>query len=140
MHLDKSSKGGFKNMPANRIDRISEEVKREISRIIQREIKDPRLPDMVSVTHVKVTKDLKYAKVHISVLGDDEKKKKAILALKSAAGFIRHELGQNLLLRALPELVFKLDDSIEQGIYISKLIEENVHKEDAISDDKQEEE
>lgn len=127
-------------MPANRIDKISEEVKREIGRIIQQEIKDPRLPDMVSVTHVKVTKDLKYATVHVSVLGDDEKKKKAILALRSAAGFIRHELGQNLLLRALPELIFKLDDSIEHGFYISKLIDENVHKEDSASDDKEEEE
>ena len=127
-------------MPANRIDKISEEVKREISRIIQREIKDPRLPDMVSVTHVKVTKDLKYATVYISVLGDEEKKKKAILALKSAAGFIRHELGQNLLLRALPELIFKLDDSIEHGFYISKLIEENIHKEEVVNDNEQEEE
>ena len=127
-------------MPANRIDKISEEVKREIGRIIQREIKDPRLPEMVSVTHVKVTKDLKYATVYISVLGDDEKKEKAILALKSAAGFIRHELGQNLLLRALPELIFKLDDSIEHGFYIAKLIEENIHKEDAVSDNEQEEE
>lgn len=127
-------------MPANRIDKISEEVKREIGRIIQQEIKDPRLPDMVSVTHVKVTKDLKYATVHVSVLGDDEKKKKAILALRSAAGFIRHELGQNLLLRALPELIFKLDDSIEHGFYISKLIDENVHKEDSASDNKEEEE
>lgn len=127
-------------MPANRIDKISEEVKREISRIIQQEIKDPRLPDMVSVTHVKVTKDLKYATVHISVLGDEEKKRKAILALRSAAGFIRHELGQNLLLRALPELIFKLDDSIEHGFYISKLIDENVHKEDSASDNKEEEE
>lgn len=125
-------------MSVNRIDKISEEVKREIGRIIQREIKDPRLPDMVSVTHVKVTKDLKYATVYVSVLGEDDKKKKALLALKSAAGFIRHELGQNILIRSLPELIFKLDDSIEHGFYISKLIYENIHKREEAN--KQEEE
>ena len=115
-------------MSGNRIDRISEEVKREISRIIQTEVKDPRLPMMVSVTKAKVTKDLKYATIYISILGNDEEKKNAILALKSASGFIRHELGQNVKLRALPELIFKLDDSIEHGFYISKLIDEELHK------------
>ena len=126
-------------MAVNRIDKISEEVKREIGRIIQREIKDPRLPDMVSVTHVKVTKDLKYATVYVSVLGEEEKKKKALIALRNAAGFIRHELGENILIRSLPELIFKLDDSIEHGFYISKLIDENVHKEDETSEKKEDE-
>ena len=115
-------------MAGNRIDKISEEVKREVSRIIQTDVKDPRLPMMVSVTGAKVTKDLKYATIYVSVLGDDTQKENAILALKSASGFIRHELGQNVQLRALPELVFKLDDSIEHGFYISKLIDEQLHK------------
>ncbi|MBP5426970.1 MAG: 30S ribosome-binding factor RbfA [Clostridiales bacterium] len=120
-------------MSVNRIDKISEEVKREISHIIQQEIKDPRLPDMVSVTHVKVTKDLKYATVYVSVLGDDEKNN-AILALKNSAGFIRRELGRNVKLRLLPELIFKLDDSIEHGFYISKLIDEKIHKKNVSED------
>lgn len=115
-------------MAGNRIDKISEEVKREVSRIIQTDVKDPRLPMMVSVTAAKVTKDLKYATIYVSVLGDDAQKENAILALKSASGFIRHELGQNVQLRVLPELVFKLDDSIEHGFYISKLIDEQLHK------------
>ena len=115
-------------MAVNRIDKISEEVKREVSRIIQNDVKDPRLPMMVSVTHAKVTKDLKYATIYVSVLGDEEKKHNAILALESAAGFIRHELGQNIKLRLLPDIIFKLDDSIEHGFYISKLIDEKIHK------------
>ena len=115
-------------MTVNRIDKISEEVKREIGRIIQEDLKDPRLPMMVSVTHAKVTKDLKYATIYISVLGSEEQKKDAILALKSASGFIRHELGQNVKLRLIPEIIFKLDDSIEHSFYISKLIDEKIHK------------
>ncbi len=115
-------------MSVNRIDKISEEVKREVSRIIQTDVKDPRLPMMVSVTHAKVTKDLKYATIYVSVLGDNDEKKNAILALESASKFIRHELGQNINLRLLPELIFKLDDSIEHGFYISKLIDEKIHK------------
>ncbi|MCX7923889.1 MAG: 30S ribosome-binding factor RbfA [Clostridia bacterium] len=110
----------------DRINRISEEVRREVSNIIQNEIKDPRLPKMVSITSVNVTKDLKYAKIHISVFGSDEEKKNALSALKSAAGFIRREVGQRVQLRYTPEMHFELDDSIEHGIYISKLINQAV--------------
>jgi len=114
----------------DRINRITEEVKREIGNIIQNEIKDPRLPEFVSVTSVNVTRDLKYAKVYVSVLGNDENKKNAIAALKSAAGFIRHEIGQRLKLRYTPEIHFELDNSIEHGIYISKLINDNIKKQE----------
>jgi len=106
----------------DRINRISEEVKREISNIIQGELKDPRLPEFVSVTSVNVTRDLRYAKVYISILGNDEEKKAALQGLKNAAGFIRREIGQRIKLRYTPELQFELDNSIEHGIYISKLI------------------
>lgn len=109
---------------ADRIVRISEEVKKEISNIIQNEIKDPRLPNMVSIISCNVTKDLKFAKVYVSVLGSDEEKKNAISALKSAAGFIRRELGHRVQLRYTPEIHFELDTSIEHGIYINKLINE----------------
>ncbi|MHB8066060.1 MAG: 30S ribosome-binding factor RbfA [Ruminiclostridium sp.] len=109
---------------AERITRISEEVKKEISNIIQNEIKDPRLPSLVSIIACNVTKDLSHAKVFISVLGNEEEKKNAIMALKSAAGYIRRELGHRVKLRATPEIHFELDTSIEHGMYINKLLDE----------------
>lgn len=114
----------------DRIYRISEEVKREVSNIIRSEIKDPRLPSMVSVVSANVTKDLRYAKIYVSVLGTDEEKKSAMQALKSAAGFIRREIGRRVQLRYTPELHFELDTSIEQGVYITKLIDETVKDDD----------
>ena len=110
----------------DRTGRISEEMKKEISVIIQNELKDPRLPKMISVLSAEVTKDLRYAKVFISVLGSDEDKKNAIQGLKSAAGFIRREIGHRLQLRYTPELLFELDESIERGVYITKLINETL--------------
>lgn len=110
----------------DRTDRISEEIKRELSDIIRNGIKDPRLPDFVSITSVRVTKDLRYAKVFVSVLGDESKKQDAMAALKHAAGFIRHEIGQRINIRFTPEFTFTLDDSIEKGMYLSKLIDQTV--------------
>ena len=96
----------------NRIDRISEEVKKELSLVI-RELKDPRLnTNMVSVVNVVVTKDLRFAKAYISVLGDDNAKKGAIDALKGAAGFVRKEIGHRIDLRYTPEFSFVLDNSL----------------------------
>lgn len=109
-----------------RITRISEEIKREISSLIQNELKDPRLPKLVSVTSVNVTKDLKYAKVYVSVLGSEEDKKNAIEALRSAGGFIRREVGHRMQIRHTPELHFEIDNSIEHGAYISRLINETM--------------
>lgn len=114
----------------DRTARISEEVKREVSAIIQNELKDPRLPQLISVTNVNVTKDLRYAKVYVSVMGNDEEKKNAIDGLKSAAGFIRREVGHRIQLRYTPEFQFELDNSIEQGAYISKLIHNTVKQEE----------
>jgi ribosome-binding factor A len=111
-----------------RTDKIAEEIKKELSGLLRNNIKDPRLPEFVSVTAVKVTRDLRYAKVYISVLGDEEKKKSALAVLKSASGFIRREIGQKLNIRYTPEFTFKLDDSIEYGIYLSKLIDKTVGK------------
>jgi ribosome-binding factor A len=110
----------------DRTDRISEEMKKEVSAIIQNELKDPRLPKMISVTSAEVTRDLRYAKIFISVLGDETDKKNAILGLKSAAGFIRREIGQRLKLRYTPEILFELDNSIERGVYLNKLINETL--------------
>ena len=103
--------------------RINEEVKREISNIIQNEIKDPRMTAMVSVTDVKVTRDLRYAKVFVSIFGkDDEEKNNTFIALKNASGFIRKEIGQRINLRYNPQLIFELDDSISYGMRIEELI------------------
>ncbi len=106
----------------NRIDRISEEVKKELSYVV-RDLKDPRLKtNMVSVVNVTVTKDLRFAKAYISVLGDDAAKKGAIDALKGAAGFIRKEIGHRIDLRYTPEFSFVLDDSIEYGSHINEVL------------------
>ena len=112
---------------SDRIDRISEEVKKELSKIISEDIKDPRLPEIISVIAAKVTKDLKFAKIYVSVLGDEQTKKNAEEALKSASGYIRREIGHRLNLRNTPEFHFVIDDSIEHGINISNLINKTLH-------------
>lgn len=115
----------------DRTTRIAEEMKREISGIIMNELKDPRLPQLVSVLAVNVTKDLRYAKVYVSVLGGEDQKKGAVEALRSAAGFIRREVGHRIQLRYTPELQFELDNSIEQGVYMTKLINDTVKNEES---------
>lgn len=107
-------------MATERMDRISEEVKKELSNIIQNEIKDPRVTGIISVTKVVISKDLKYAKAYISVLGGIPED--TIKGLKSAAGFIRKEVSERVKLRATPEFSFELDNSIEYGVHISNLI------------------
>jgi ribosome-binding factor A len=110
-----------------RTERIAEELKKEISNIIRNTIKDPRLPGFVSVTAVRVTKDLRYAKAYISVYGKDKEKQDAIQALNHAAGFVRREIGNRIKLRYTPELTFHLDNSIEHGIHISNLIDKTLY-------------
>ena len=104
-----------------RIDKINTEVMRELSSVI-RELKDSRIPVMTSVVAVHVTNDLRYAKAYISVMGDEETKKKAMDGLNSAAGFVRREIGRRVNLRYAPEFVFELDKSIEHGSHIDKLL------------------
>ena len=108
-------------MSFKRTDRISEEIKKELGSIL-RELKDPRIPMMTSVVAVHVTNDLSYAKCYISVMGDEEVQKQAILGLKSAAGFIRREIGRRIDLRHTPEFLFELDHSIEHGAYINQVL------------------
>jgi ribosome-binding factor A len=110
-------------MAQNRINKINEEVRRELSSVI-RELKDSRIPMMTSVVAVHVTNDLRYAKAFISVMDDEEAQKKAIEGLKSAAGFVRREIGHRLSLRYTPEFLFELDHSIEHGAHINEIISE----------------
>ena len=116
-------------MPSYRGGRINEEVKREVSNLIRNEIKDPRLTAMISVTAVKVTKDLRYAKVYVSIFCKDEEEKKSNLeALKGAAGFVRREIAQRINLRHSPQIIFEIDDSIDYGMHIDSLIEKTKGK------------
>ena len=109
--------------------RINAEVQRELSSILRSEIKDPRIGTMTSVTGAQVAPDLKTFRVYISVLGDERVKEETIRGLKSAEGYIRRMLARNLNLRNTPELTFVLDQSIEYGVHMSKLIDEVVEKE-----------
>lgn len=110
-------------MNNNRINRISGEVKRVVSEILADGLKDPRVSTMTSVTKVDVTRDLSFANIYISVLGTEREKKETLEGLRNAKGFIRSEIGSKIDLRHTPEPKFHLDESIEQGIYISKLID-----------------
>ena len=114
-------------MASNRIGRINEEIQRELATII-RTVKDPRVHGLVSITAVETTPDLRFCKVHVSVL-DKSDVKEVVKGLKSAAGYLRRELGRALNLRYTPELQFVEDDSIDQGAHIlSMLRDETVVK------------
>jgi ribosome-binding factor A len=104
--------------------RINGEVLRELSNIIRGEIKDPRINPMTSVVAVEVAPDLKSCKAYISVLGDEESQKNTITGLKNAEGYIRTQLAKTINLRNTPEIKFILDQSIEYGINMSKLIDD----------------
>ena len=104
--------------------RINGEVLKEFSNIIRSEIKDPRINPMTSVVAVEVAPDLKTCKAYISVLGDEKSQKDTITGLKSAEGYIRRQLARTVNLRNTPEIRFILDQSIEYGINMSKLIDE----------------
>ena len=104
--------------------RINGEVQREISNIIRGEIKDPRINPLTSVVAVEVAPDLKTCKAYISVLGDEESQAKTLAGLKSAEGFIRSKLAKTVNLRNTPEIRFVLDQSIEYGVKMSKMIDE----------------
>lgn len=103
--------------------RINEELKKELSDIIRNSIKDPRMTSMISITDVNVTKDLKYAKVYVSIFGDEESKNNSLEALKSSRGFMRKELARRINLRNTPELIIEEDNAIEHGMYIDSLLE-----------------
>lgn len=109
-------------MPGNKMGRVTEDVSRELSAIL-RELKDPRVTGcLLSVVRVEVTNDLSYCTAYVSTVEGLERSKEAVKGLKSAAGYIRRELGHRLKLRHVPELIFKATDSIEYGASISKML------------------
>lgn len=119
-------------MSYQRIDRISEEVRREVDAIIREELHDPRVSGTYSVTRAEVTGDLRYAKIFISVLEDD-RRDDLMDALKNAKGYIRRSLGKRMIIRYTPELIFVSDKNIEYGVHIAKVLADTV-KTEAASD------
>lgn len=121
-------------MSSNRINRINEEIRKELSALL-RTVKDPRVQDtMISITRVETTPDLRYTKVYVSFL-QEERVKDAMAGLKSAAGYLRRQLGHNLQLRYSPEIVWSEDDSITYGARMLKLINSLEVKHDEDSDE-----
>lgn len=118
-------------MSAIRQDRMNEEVKKVVSEII-REMKDPRISAMTTITQAEVTNDLKQAKMHVSVYEQDEQVRKGTIdALNHAAGFIARELGQRMQIRRLPAMKFVLDTSIEYSVHIAHILNSlDISKED----------
>ena len=107
----------------NRLNRIDEEYRKTLSQIIDRDLKNPNITGMISVTKVKVTNDLKYAKVYVSILNSKDVKE-TLEGLKKSAGFIRIELAKKVNLRNTPELIFEIDDSLEYGAKIDSILKD----------------
>jgi ribosome-binding factor A len=109
---------------AHRIERVNSLIRQELSELLQRQVKDPRLGNFISVTAVTTSTDMKYAKVFVSRMGSPEEKQEMLSVLASAAGFFRRELTKRLRMRRVPELSFQWDDSIERGDRLSRLIDQ----------------
>jgi ribosome-binding factor A len=112
-----------------RPNRLAEEIKREVTDMLQVELKDPRICRLSSITDVEVSGDLRHAKLFVSVYGSDEEHSQTLEGLQSAGGFIRSELGKRIRLRYFPELTFCLDPSIQRGVRLSNLISQVVDDE-----------
>jgi ribosome-binding factor A len=107
----------------HRIERVDNLIRREISGLLQRRVKDPRLGSFVIVTEVATSPDLRHAKVLITRMGSKQEREESLSALASASGFLRSELAKHLKLRRIPQLNFQLDDSIERGARLLELID-----------------
>jgi len=116
-----------------RSDRIAESIREEISSILLQEINDPRI-QFVSVMRVEVSADLQHAKIFVSIIGSDDKKQEAFEGLKSARGFIQRKLGKRIRLRYTPEISFKMDTSVDEGMHIYELLQE-IKNEGGLKDD-----
>lgn len=124
-------------MPTTRQAKVGHLIREIVSKLIQTELRDPGL-GFVTVTDVEVSPDIREARIFVSVMGDDEAKKSGMAALKRATPFIRREVGHRAQLRIVPEIHFKLDESIERGAHIFQLLED-VKKEDSSNESKQKE-
>lgn len=109
---------------SHRIERVSSLMRHEISDLLQRQIKDPRLSQFVAINEVSLSPDLKYARVFVSCMGSQEERQAILSGLEAAANFLRNQLAKRLRLRRIPELSFEWDDSIERGDRILRLMDE----------------
>ncbi|MDI9475925.1 MAG: 30S ribosome-binding factor RbfA [Natronincolaceae bacterium] len=114
--------------------RLAEEIKKIASDIIRNELKDPRVSPMTSITEVDLTRDLRYVNIYVSILGDEEEKRETVEGLTRASGFIRREIGKNIKARYTPEVIFKLDNSIERGIHMYNIITKVSEQEKSVPD------
>jgi len=117
---------------AHRIERVNSLIRQEISELLQRQVKDPRLGNFIAVTAVTTSPDMKYAKVFVSCIGDEKEKQETLDVLASASGFFRKELTKRLRIRRIPEINFQWDDSIERGDHLLRLIDEVVPEEERL--------
>lgn len=106
-----------------RKQKVESQLKREISMIIMRDLKDARVRKLISVTRVSLTNDIRAAHVSVSIMGDEKEKKGAMAGLKSAAGFVRHEIGARIQLRYIPEIIFELDDTLDEQVRMEKIFQ-----------------
>ena len=120
----------------NRTRRIGEEIRKIVSTMLINGIKDPRINSMVSVTDVEVTSDLSYAYVYVSILGGDEES--TLQGLRNAESYIRREIGRSIKIRHIPQIIFKIDDSLLKGMYMDELIKKvnNGYKNSSEEDEK----
>lgn len=125
-------------MSKPRSKRISEEIRKIVADVIRNDIKDPRVSKMATITAVETTRDLRYATIYVSVFDSDDMKEKTIEGLNRAKGYIRRAIGDALDVRYTPEPIFKLDESIENAIHLSKLIRDVQPEESQVSSDETE--
>jgi ribosome-binding factor A len=107
---------------SRRVQRLNSLLKQVISDVIRKEVKNPHLPKLITITHVEITKDLRHAKVYVSVIGDEKAKQEACQALQSASGFIGVHASKEVMMRYFPALTFILDDTVDKQIRIEELI------------------
>ena len=121
-------------MSYQRIDRISEQVRREVDRIIREDVSDPRVRGTFSITRADVTRDLRFATIYVSVL-EEANREPMMAALRKAAGFIRRELGHSMIIRYAPELIFEEDQNIAYGIHIASVLKQVQPEDDETNED-----
>lgn len=115
--------------------RLAEEIKKIVSDLIRNELRDPRISPMTSIVDIDLTRDLRYVNIYVSILGNEDEKEETIEGLTRASGFVRREIGKKIKARYTPEVIFKLDNSIERGIYMSNVIAKVNKQDNSTSDD-----
>lgn len=118
-------------MNEKRLGRISQEVKKALSEAVFFALKDPKIASVLTLSEVRVSSDLSYADIYVSVMGSDWDKRQTLEGLSNAEGFLKNYLAHHVKLRQIPELRFHLDDSIEHGMYMDKLIADTMRKDEA---------